>query len=594
MSAHVVPPALFDELAAGRGSMDGVLHAGQRSKRLLLLHELISTARARIPQDLTEADGEVAARLLTDVQRSARSAADEVLLQPHLGAWAARSLRDLLSNGSLAPRELGYLGAAAAAAALRAGQACDVAVHACDGGFMLPTYGFARAPINQGWCRVRARRDSAGVEIVAGDRAWAVPFGPARTGKWTPLHRLEAAAADVRIDVALDDLDPYRECEHLPVADRLDDNAVARWQGALNGAWALLVRDHRPVAEAIASAVVSVVPLARSQDAPDLSGTCFDAIGAVAMTEPRTPVNMALALSHELQHTKLSALLDLVALVDPAPGELFYAPWRKDPRPLAGLLQGTYAWLGLADFWDTRRRQTRTSDGLAGFELALARQQASQGIEALRGSERLTPAGQRFVDGMRRRMADIVGTPVSLRARRLADLACLDHAVSWRLRNLRPAPEAVAAGADAWVAGQACPWADVHPRAMSDGGGPLPSELRLELTRQRLIDPSGWRAEAADRGARSADVALVAGQRHRGADTCRRLLDGDPDDVSSWTGLALALAPEATAASWALRTHPELVAALHREIRRRSGSAPDVERLADWIGRDAPGPPRDR
>jgi HEXXH motif-containing protein len=588
MTAHVVPPALFDDLARGRGSMSGVLHGGQRSKRLLLLHELITSARTRIPTALAEADGDVAGRLLTDVQRSARCAADEVLLQPHVGAWAARSLRELLVSGSLAATHLGHLGAITAAAALRAGVAGEVSVYAQDGGVVLPTYGRVRTPIRRGWCRLRTAGDGTGVALAAGDGTCTVRLGPAPTAAWTPFRRLEASAGGLAFDVVLDDLDPYRDCADLPVAGRLDDVTVERWHGVLNDGWALLVRDHRPLAEAVATAVVSLVPLERSPDAPGLSGTCFEAIGAVAMTEPRSAVNLALALSHEVQHTKLSALLDLVPLVRPRAGELFYAPWRKDPRPVAGLMQGTYAWLGLADFWHTRRRRTGSRGGLTDFELALAVRQARQGADSLNESGRVTSAGRRFVDGMRRRLADIARTPVSVRARRLAELARLDHAVSWRLRNRHPAPDTVAAWASAWLASQACPWAAVSPRTVSDGGGPLPSDRRLELLRQRFTDPSGWRAEAEERGDHPGDVALAAGQRHQAVNSCRRRLDQDPDDLSAWTGLAVASAPDTTPASWALTTHPELMAALHREIRSRSGSAPDPERLADWVGRDAP------
>jgi HEXXH motif-containing protein len=45
---------------------------------------------------------------------------------------------------------------------------------------------------------------------------------------------------------------------------------------------------------------------------------------------------------HEVQHLKLAALLDIVTLTMPGEHDRYYAPWRDDPRPLSGLLQGTY------------------------------------------------------------------------------------------------------------------------------------------------------------------------------------------------------------------------------------------------------------
>lgn len=63
---------------------------------------------------------------------------------------------------------------------------------------------------------------------------------------------------------------------------------------------------------------------------------------------------LALLLIQEFQHVKLGAVLDLYDLFDPADDRLLHAPWRDDPRPLEGLLQGTYAHLAVTDFWHAR------------------------------------------------------------------------------------------------------------------------------------------------------------------------------------------------------------------------------------------------
>ena len=56
-----------------------------------------------------------------------------------------------------------------------------------------------------------------------------------------------------------------------------------------------------------------------------------------------------MTLTHELQHTKLNAVMYLFELLEPVAGERFYAPWRDDPRPLGGFLQGIYAFFGIAE-----------------------------------------------------------------------------------------------------------------------------------------------------------------------------------------------------------------------------------------------------
>jgi HEXXH motif-containing protein len=52
-------------------------------------------------------------------------------------------------------------------------------------------------------------------------------------------------------------------------------------------------------------------------------------------------------------HVQLGALLDMVPLHGPDSAARYPAPWRPDPRPAGALLQGTYAHLGVADFWRT-------------------------------------------------------------------------------------------------------------------------------------------------------------------------------------------------------------------------------------------------
>lgn len=51
----------------------------------------------------------------------------------------------------------------------------------------------------------------------------------------------------------------------------------------------------------------------------------------------------------------------MVTLTVPDDGQRFYAPWRDDARPVSGLLQGAYAYLGLSRFW--RQRQSSGSPG---------------------------------------------------------------------------------------------------------------------------------------------------------------------------------------------------------------------------------------
>ena len=81
-------------------------------------------------------------------------------------------------------------------------------------------------------------------------------------------------------------------------------------------------------------------------------------------------------------------------------GGAYYAPWREDPRPLGGLLQGAYAYLGVSGFWREQRRQAGYSEqGDALY--ARWRAAASLVVDIMLASEGLTSAGREFVTGMK-------------------------------------------------------------------------------------------------------------------------------------------------------------------------------------------------
>jgi uncharacterized protein len=112
-------------------------------------------------------------------------------------------------------------------------------------------------------------------------------------------------------------------------------------------------------------------------------------------------VALALLLMHEFQHVKLGAVLDLYDLFDPGDKRLYHAPWRMDPRPLEGLMQGTYAHLAVSEFWRVRAGLGEYDQAEAAERHDHLREQAAAAIETLAGSGSLTPLGRYFVSKMR-------------------------------------------------------------------------------------------------------------------------------------------------------------------------------------------------
>jgi HEXXH motif-containing protein len=151
------------------------------------------------------------------------------------------------------------------------------------------------------------------------------------------------------------------------------------------------------------------------------------------MSQPPDPCTLAVTLTHELQHIKLSALLDVITLTRPDDGRRFYAPWRDDPRPVDALLQGAYAFLGVSGFW---RRQRFQEDGAARIrahaEYARWRAATALATGTLRSSGSLTWPGMEFVQGMARTLKTWMSEPVPEKARALAWQQDEQHRDRWQ------------------------------------------------------------------------------------------------------------------------------------------------------------------
>ncbi|MGW2045567.1 aKG-HExxH-type peptide beta-hydroxylase [Streptomyces sp. NPDC001858] len=344
------------------------------------------------------------------------------LLYPLVGPWALSVLRGLDAAGRVSgpgrERELGrglaHFSALAAVAAARAEIPFSVELTAYDGQLNLPSLGTLHTatsgdvPVRAAYARGRvtlSQPDASDVIVFLerGFGAWSGALA------WTPAYALPGLVPEAA-PMPLDDLDPYRTARGDPrhralsAPTTLDDPERKRWLQAWSGTAAALHTggEHR-VTEARAL-LRCLVPLEMPPDAEG-SGACSatrrDAFGALLCSTPPSPVAFAATLVHELQHAKLAALSDMTTLHQAGPQARYFAPWRADPRPFDGLLQGAYAHLGLADFF---QRRALTADPAhresAWAQHARYRAQVGAALPALVGAPHLTVRGRRFVDAM--------------------------------------------------------------------------------------------------------------------------------------------------------------------------------------------------
>jgi uncharacterized protein len=437
-STHVMSGDSFRALAGGFGDAAAIaeLEQAQRSLRRALLgavYQAATTGAAASDAVQASLRGAWAALAAIDGQRA--EALDAVLAHPYVRAWAVRCLERLKpasgpgatrsgrSSGPGLAADLGHLGAIAAVAAMRVPVKADVTVPVVDGAIHFPGLGrlaigpdpAAREPASEPDMASVVVADAA-VNIRAGERHWEIPVPALLAGQpavaaaaaggrladWQPVRVLRAPG----ISVAVEDTDPYRDCHQWPAVPRLTGAEFAEWQRCFEQAWEEISGHHPAYAPALAAGLSALMPLSAGPQGREVSATARQAFGAVAAALPADPVTLALLLIHEFQHVKLGAVLDLYDLYDPTDNRLFHAPWRDDPRPLEGLLQGTYAHLAVTGFWRVREEVTTGADAeAAGERFAYWHAHTRDAIETLANSGSLTPLGVQFVGDMRQALS---------------------------------------------------------------------------------------------------------------------------------------------------------------------------------------------
>ncbi len=611
---HAAPPSFahhrlswvdFDDLARGGGDAGVVrrLRYAERSRRLLLLRALVDEV-TKVP-DLSGplAAPEVAWELLVRVQEKAPAVINVLLDHPYTGAWASYTIRLLRSRiTGVCPlwMHIGHVHALAAAAAIRAGLDFHTYIPLWNGGAMLPTLGLARLTAGSQWSVTEVRCERGQVEV--GNEAGSVCLPRtlvADTPGWWSIRQLVMRAGEHVLSVRLDDLDPYRGLYEPVLPQRLDAAEVDVWHALLDEAWPLIVHHLPDIAYALPAGLDSLVPRPAVPFRMPSAST-GEAFGSAIISRPLDAVSLAATLVHEFQHIRLGGVLHLTRLHEEDARERFYTPWRDDPRPIGGVLQGVYAFFGVTAFWRALAR-AGAPDRRAAFEFAYWRDQTWRTLCVLRDDLSLTAVGRRFVDGIAERLGPWQDESVAADLADVVGAAAVDHYAGWRIRHVRPNPYAVADLAETWLAGRARPATpqlatDRVPTPVPDGSW---SRARVDLIRLSLGEASITdqarrpisRSRLAERwatvpGATAADFAYADRRFTDAVRAYRAELAADADRPTSWVGLGLALSASGTSpAARALLGYPELVRAVYRKIQNSIGGPPTPDDLAAWIGR---------
>jgi HEXXH motif-containing protein len=585
ITTHSLPAGAFTELAGGAGDSVVVrqLREAQLSKHLMLLHIVAEAADGAEPPSPATAAFRAGYQLLAEVQRVDPGAVARLLGLPYIGSWAHDCLA-CLDHGS--PPDFGYLAAVAAAGAVRLGVRFEVDVQIRDGRVLLPGLGILRVADQGEWIRLNSdgERLRVGEHIDVACAALVPDDGSGSTAphwRGTPLARVVAdgQAWEVLLEITDRHLDRYA----LPMLTELTAAEVTTWRERIQAAWELLVSYHAWAAGPIAAAVSVIVPLESRSDLD--SATSPAAFGAIATSLPRSPVSTAETLIHEFQHTKLCGLLDMLRLVEPD-DKRGYAPWREDPRPMSGILQGLYAFTGIVRFWEAQRHLETEPDGILRASVLYERWRLAIDLVAgpLLDQGFLTPVGVRFVTLLRERGQGEGADPVPAEAALIAREVALDNWLTWQLRHTAVDAAGVAGLAAAHQRGEPLSGQVLPGAWIEDDIRKVDSIPRSRLLNMRYQEPQRFRqlSAAGIPEMTVADAFLLEGDAGAAVAAYRAALAAE-SDPAAWIGLALAIHRlPAMSSRQVFATRLPLLLEMHAWLAGR-GIAADPLDLAAWF-----------
>ena len=489
---------------------------------------------------------------------------------PHIGVWS----HDFLIRGDAGrPPNFGYLAAAAAAAAVRAGVPFELDVPVTDGRVLLPGLGHFHGIDQDSWARLRSdgERLTVGAFSQVPCAALVPDDGSAEpVPHWQGVHIARAVADGQTWTTLLETTDQYLNRFALPMATALSAEEVASWQACIQSAWEVLVRHHSSAASSIAAGVSVIVPLAARSDTDLGSATNPAAIGAIAASLPPDPVPMAEILVHEFQHLKLSALQDMVSLTEPC-DERVYAPWRQDPRPVGGLLQGVYAFLGIARFWGAQRQAETEPDAILRAQVMFerCRSMIGQATATLLRTGCLTSLGTRFVTLLQDEGQRLGAATVPREAKAIARAVTLDHWLTWQLRHAAIDAVAVAELAAAYqegepLAGRALPEVRIEEETRK-----VVAATRSRMLTMRFLEPHRYRelSAAGLPGLGEADRLLVSEQPSLAVQAYRDEISAAAEPLPDALGRTRARDPLGAADSAPVRVrHPPAAHVRHARL----------------------------
>lgn len=584
-----IHPEQFDGLISGGGSPTSIriLAAGQYDRFLRAVASIVDIAPAGVLDD--------ALILLQRAKNADSAACRAALAYPLVATWADKCLEGLLGvEEKPAPASVSLFNSIVGVAAWRAGvEQFEIDVPVVDGYAALPGLGRAHLSGAMG-PMAKLSCDGGRLAISCQKVAVEVPVDVSHDApNWQAVRRSLFTHQGATLDVAIDDVDALRVTDTSmnmsPRASRLEDLEFKDFTHDLEDAWRILVEDLPDHAESIAAGLQVIVPL--EYTALQFTGFHRSGFGAILCTIGHRSRPLAQGMIEEFQRMKLNSLQGLMTVHTASEtNQSYYAPWSEAPISFQGLLEGYYSAPATARLWSAQSARTVGEENFQATVHSLQRRAWAEGqFGRLLSAGELTPFGHAILDAVHPDPLD--PNDLAPGSANLVRLMAIDHRLSFRVRNVVPDSDSIEGLASAWIAGMPVPTSVTINETLSVTNREIVRrKVRRLLSELHLVHPERYEEILANEHflslivpeAKMADAHLAAGHYDTAIEMFESAIMDDPDDVESWTGLATAIAQSSRHGCATIGRFPEVVAALHTALLRRSFHESPLA-LANWL-----------
>jgi HEXXH motif-containing protein len=156
-------------------------------------------------------------------------------------------------------------------------------------------------------------------------------------------------------------------------------------------------------------AVLSAIVPLEAPPEKNLSATTNEVLGCICTSLPAERGLLAETLVHEAAHTTLHIASDVVSYWNAAENQLYQSPWRKDLRPISGIVHGIVAFIAVGEFWSRLLTAdiAHNHESLARSRLSAVVLQLHNAIEQISDSSELTDNGRHLVGSLTDKLKEL-------------------------------------------------------------------------------------------------------------------------------------------------------------------------------------------